>query len=52
MKHKKRYWGRERIQRRNKGLQKLCYQEWYRLHYEETADYALDYFFRILGECD
>ncbi len=41
-------WSKERAKRRNDTLNKLAYLRWKEEHYEETADYAMEYFFRLL----
>ena len=45
-------WSKERAKRRNDTLNKLAYLRWKEEHYEETVDYAMEYFFRLLDVGD
>lgn len=45
-------WSKLKIKKRNKSLNRLAYLEWQKENYEKTADYSLDYFFKVLEEID
>lgn len=42
-------WSKQRRSKRNNALSKLAYLRWKEHHYEQTIDFAMDYFFKILG---
>lgn len=42
-------WSKKRRKRRKEMLQKLAYLDWYKMHYQETADYAIEEFLAFLN---